>query len=49
MSESSPHSCRVNRACELRGVSKGFGAGSTRVEVLSDLDLDVPEGGCWRW
>jgi len=29
---------------ELRGVSKGFGAGSTRVEVLGDLDLDVPEG-----
>ena len=29
---------------ELRGVSKGFGVGSTRVEVLRDLDLDVPEG-----
>ena len=29
---------------ELRGVSKGFGAGSTRVEVLGALDLDVPEG-----
>ena len=29
---------------ELREVSKGFGAGSTRVEVLRDLDLDVQEG-----
>ena len=29
---------------DLRSVSKGFGAGSTRVEVLSDLDLEVTEG-----
>ena len=29
---------------ELRGVSKGFGAGPTRVEVLRDLDLEVPAG-----
>ncbi len=29
---------------ELQGVSKGFGVGSTRVEVLRGLDLDVPEG-----
>ena len=29
---------------ELHGVSKGFGVGSTRVEVLSGLDLDVPKG-----
>ena len=29
---------------ELAGVSKGFGAGSTRVEVLRTLDLEVPEG-----
>ena len=32
------------RLVELRGISKGFGAGDTRVEVLKDLDLDVPEG-----
>ncbi len=29
---------------ELRGVGKGFGAGPTRVEVLRDLDLEVPAG-----
>ncbi len=29
---------------ELHGVSKGFGVGNTRVEVLSGLDLDVPKG-----
>jgi len=29
---------------ELSGVSKGFGAGSTRVEVLKNLDLTVEEG-----
>jgi ABC-type lipoprotein export system ATPase subunit len=29
---------------ELRGVSKGFGGGDTRVEVLRDLDLSVPAG-----
>jgi lipoprotein-releasing system ATP-binding protein len=29
---------------ELEGLSKGFGEGSTRVEVLRDLDLVVPEG-----
>lgn len=29
---------------ELTGVSKGFGAGSTRVEVIKDLDLTVAEG-----
>ena len=29
---------------ELSGVSKGFGAGDTRVEVLKDLDLEVTEG-----
>jgi len=35
---------RANPLVELRGVGKGFGAGSTRVEVLGGLDLDVPEG-----
>ncbi len=35
---------RAKPLVELRGVSKGFGAGSTRVEVLRDLDLDVREG-----
>ena len=34
----------MNSLVELRGVSKGFGVGSTRVEVLRDLDLEVPEG-----
>ena len=29
---------------EMAGVSKGFGAGSTRVEVLRDLDFSVAEG-----
>jgi len=29
---------------ELRSLSKGFGAGSTRVEVLRDLDLNVNQG-----
>ena len=29
---------------ELRSLSKGFGAGSTRVEVLRDLDLEVSQG-----
>ncbi len=29
---------------ELTGVGKGFGAGSTRVEVIKDLDLTVAEG-----
>ncbi len=29
---------------EISGVSKGFGAGDTRVEVLKDLDLAVTEG-----
>ncbi|HSO22496.1 MAG TPA: ABC transporter ATP-binding protein [Chondromyces sp.] len=29
---------------ELRGVGKGFGAGPTRVDVLRDLDLEVPAG-----
>jgi ABC-type lipoprotein export system ATPase subunit len=29
---------------ELSGVSKGFGAGSTRVEVIKNLDLTVEEG-----
>ena len=29
---------------EMTGVSKGFGAGSTRVEVLKNLELVVPEG-----
>jgi len=29
---------------ELTGVSKGFGAGSARVEVIKDLDLTVAEG-----
>jgi len=29
---------------DLRGVSKGFGTGSARVEVLRDLDLEVPSG-----
>jgi lipoprotein-releasing system ATP-binding protein len=41
---SSPHILPGKPLVELRGVSKGFGAGSTRVEVLRDLDLDVPEG-----
>jgi lipoprotein-releasing system ATP-binding protein len=44
MSEGSPHILPGKPLVELRGVSKGFGAGSTRVEVLRDLDLDVPEG-----
>ena len=29
---------------EVAGLSKGFGAGSTRVEVLRDLDFEVAEG-----
>ena len=29
---------------EMEGVSKGFGAGSTRVDVLKDLDFEVVEG-----
>jgi lipoprotein-releasing system ATP-binding protein len=29
---------------DLRSVSKGFGAGSTRVEVLRELDLEVVKG-----
>ena len=29
---------------EIRGLSKGFGAGTARVEVLKNLDLQVPEG-----
>ena len=29
---------------EMAGISKGFGAGSTRVEVIRDLDLTVAEG-----
>ncbi len=29
---------------EMAGVSKGFGAGSTRVEVIKGLDLTVAEG-----
>ncbi len=29
---------------EMEGVSKGFGAGDTRVEVLRDLDFEVVEG-----
>jgi nitrate/nitrite transport system ATP-binding protein len=29
---------------ELRGVSKGFGAGAARVEVLQDVDLQVAQG-----
>ncbi|MDX2435703.1 MAG: ABC transporter ATP-binding protein [Acidobacteriota bacterium] len=29
---------------EMAGISKGFGAGGTRVEVLRDLDFDVVEG-----
>jgi len=28
----------------LTGLSKGFGAGETRLEVLSDLDLEVEKG-----
>jgi len=32
------------RLVDLRSVSKGFGAGSTRVEVLRDLDLEVAQG-----
>jgi len=32
------------RLIELCSVSKGFGEGSTRVEVLRDLDLEVPPG-----
>ena len=29
---------------EMSGVSKGFGAGATRVEVLKDLDFSLAEG-----
>ncbi len=29
---------------EMAGVSKGFGAGATRVEVLRDLDFSIEEG-----
>jgi len=29
---------------EIEGVSKGFGSGAARVEVLKALDLEVPEG-----
>jgi len=29
---------------EMGGVSKGFGAGTTRVEVLRDLDFSIAEG-----
>jgi ABC-type lipoprotein export system ATPase subunit len=29
---------------EMAGISKGFGAGSTRVEVIRNLDLTVAEG-----
>ncbi len=29
---------------ELEGVSKGFGSGAAHVEVLTALDLEVPEG-----
>jgi lipoprotein-releasing system ATP-binding protein len=29
---------------EIEGLSKGFGAGEARVEVLSDLSLDVAQG-----
>jgi len=29
---------------EMAGVSKGFGAGTTRVEVLRDLDFSITEG-----
>ncbi len=29
---------------ELRGVSKSFGEGPSRTEVLSDIDLSLPEG-----
>ena len=29
---------------EMAGVSKGFGAGTTRVEVLRDLDFSIAEG-----
>jgi lipoprotein-releasing system ATP-binding protein len=29
---------------EVEGVSKGFGVGAARVEVLTALDLEVPEG-----
>ena len=28
----------------LAGLSKGFGAGETRVEVLKDLDIEVEKG-----
>jgi lipoprotein-releasing system ATP-binding protein len=28
----------------LSSVTKGYGSGTTRIEVLRDLDLDVPEG-----
>jgi ABC-type lipoprotein export system ATPase subunit len=33
-----------NRLVELRGVSKGFGTGGTRVEVLKDLDFEIQKG-----
>ncbi|MFV2071896.1 MAG: ABC transporter ATP-binding protein [Thermoanaerobaculales bacterium] len=29
---------------KIRGLSKGFGSGTARVEVLKNLDLEVPEG-----
>ena len=29
---------------ELTGVSKGYGAGKTRTEVLAEIDLAVEEG-----
>ena len=33
-----------NFLVELRGVSKGFGTGGTRVEVLKDLDFEIQAG-----
>ena len=33
-----------HRLVELRGVSKGFGTGGTRVEVLKDLDFEIQAG-----
>jgi putative ABC transport system ATP-binding protein len=42
--ETYPHASRETAAIEARGVSKDFGEGESRVQVLKGIDLVVPKG-----